>query len=147
MKITKRTAIGVTLIVLIGLTSWGLADTLTEQQYIDAGKAEFPKGNYETAIYLFTAGLQLNPDNPGLYNDRGLCYLKEGSAGVDAYLRSDVEDAIADFDKAIELKSHQSFSPDAGKSVRLENTSKTLLIFIEVATGIDLGTDHFDENC
>jgi tetratricopeptide (TPR) repeat protein len=39
-----------------------------------------------------------------LYNDRGLCYLKEGSAGVDAYLRSDVEDAIADFDKAIELK-------------------------------------------
>jgi hypothetical protein len=36
MKITKRTAIGVTLIVLIGLTSWGLADTLTEQHYIDA---------------------------------------------------------------------------------------------------------------
>ena len=104
MKITRRTAIGVTLIVLIGLTSWALAGTLTEQQYINAGKAEFPKGNYETAIYLFTAGLQLNPDNPGLYNDRGLCYLKEGSAGVDAYLRSDVEDAIADFDKAIELK-------------------------------------------
>jgi tetratricopeptide (TPR) repeat protein len=103
MKITKRTAIGVTLIVLIGLTSWGLAGTLTEQQYIDAGKAEFPKGNYETAIYLFTAGLQLNPDNPGLYNDRGLCYLKEASSKVDAYLRSDVEEAITDFDKAIEL--------------------------------------------
>jgi tetratricopeptide (TPR) repeat protein len=93
MKITKKTAIGVTLIVLIGLTSWGLADTLTEQHYIDAGKAEFPKGNYETALYLFTAGLQLNPDNPGLYNDRGLCYLKEG----------DIEEAIADLSKAIEL--------------------------------------------
>jgi len=93
MKITRRTAIGVTLIVLIGLTSWALAGTLTEQQYIDAGKAEFPKGNYETAIYLFTAGLQLNPDNPGLYNDRGLCYLKEG----------DIEMAIADLSKAIEL--------------------------------------------
>jgi len=93
MKITRRTAIGITLIVLIGLTSWGLAGTLTEQQYIDAGKAEFPKGNYETAIYLFTAGLQLNPDNPGLYNDRGLCYLKEG----------DIEKAIEDFSKAIEL--------------------------------------------
>ena len=93
MKITRRTAIGVTLIVLIGLTSWALAGTLTEQQYINAGKAEFPKGNYETAIYLFTAGLQLNPDNPGLYNDRGLCYLKEG----------DIEEAISDFSKAIEL--------------------------------------------
>jgi len=93
MKTTRRTAIGVILIVLIGLTSWGLAGTLTEQQYIDAGKAEFPKGNYETAIYLFTAGLQLNPDNPGLYNDRGLCYLQEG----------DIEEAISDFSKAIEL--------------------------------------------
>ena len=93
MKTTRRTAIGVTLIVLIGLTSWGLAGTLTEQQYIDAGKAEFPKGNYQTALYLFTAGLELNPDNPGLYNDRGLCYLQEGN----------IEEAIADLSKAIEL--------------------------------------------
>ena len=93
MKTTKRTAIGITLIVLIGLTSWGLAGTLTEQQYIDAGKAEYPRGNYDGAIYLFTAGLELNPDNPGLYNDRGLCYFAAG----------DKEKAIDDFSKAIEL--------------------------------------------
>jgi len=103
MKITRRTAIGITLIVLIGLTSWGLAGTLTEQQYIDAGKAEFHRGNYDGAIYLFTKGLELNPDNQYLYNDRGLCYLEKGSLGVEAYLSSNMEKAIADFSKAIEL--------------------------------------------
>lgn len=69
MKNTKRTAIGVTLIVLIGLTSWGLAGTLEEQQYIDLGKAEYHRGNYESAIYLFTKGLELNPDNHYIYNE------------------------------------------------------------------------------
>ena len=94
MKTTRRTAIGVILIVLIGLTSWGLAGTMTEQQYIDAGKAEYPRGNYESAIYLFTAGLELNPDNHYIYNDRGLCYLAVG----------DTDMAISDFSEAIELK-------------------------------------------
>jgi len=93
MKITKRTAIGITLIALIGLTSWGLAGALTEQQYIDAGKAEYHRGNYDAAIYLFTKGLELNPDNQYLYNDRGLCYLEKG----------EIDKAIADFSKAIEL--------------------------------------------
>ncbi|HID19852.1 MAG TPA: tetratricopeptide repeat protein [Methanophagales archaeon] len=94
MKIRRRTAIGVTLIVLLGFTSWGLAGALTEQQYIDAGKAEFPRGNYDGAIYLFTAGLELNPDNYYIYNDRGLCYLALG----------DIDESISDFSKAIELK-------------------------------------------
>ena len=94
MKITKRTAIGVTLIVLIGLTSWALAGTLTEQQYIDAGKAEYHRGNYESAIYLFTKGLELNPDNHYIYNDRGLCYLAVG----------DTDKAISDFSEAIVLE-------------------------------------------
>lgn len=93
MKITKRTAIGITLIALIGLTSWGLAGALTEQQYIDAGKAEYHRGNYDAAIYLFTKGLEVNPNNQYLYNDRGLCYLALG----------DEDKAIEDFSKAIEL--------------------------------------------
>jgi mannose-6-phosphate isomerase-like protein (cupin superfamily) len=50
-------------------------------------------------------------------------------------------------DKFIKLKSHQSFSPDAGKSVKLENKSKTPLVFIEVATGIDPEKDHFNAHC
>jgi tetratricopeptide (TPR) repeat protein len=93
MKITKRTAIGVTLIVLIGLASWGLAGALTEQQYISLGKAEYHRGNYDAAIYLFTKGLEVNPDNQYLYNDRGLCYVEKG----------DTDKAIAEFSKAIEL--------------------------------------------
>ncbi len=50
-------------------------------------------------------------------------------------------------DKAIELIAHQSFSPEAGKSIKLENSSKMPLILIEVATGIDPEKDHFDANC
>ena len=47
-------------------------------------------------------------------------------------------------DKSIELIAHQTFSADAGKFVKLKNTSKAPLVFIEVATGIDAEKDHFD---
>lgn len=94
MKTTMRTIIGVTLIVLMGLTAWGLAGTLKEQKYINLGEAECQKGNYDTAVSLFTAGIELNQDNPYLYNDRGLSYLEAG----------DKDKAISDFSKAIELK-------------------------------------------
>ena len=94
MKITRRTAIGVTLIVLLGLTSWGLVGALEEQQYIDAGKAEYNRGNYDAAIYLFNKAIDSDPDNEYLYNDRGLCYLALG----------EIDTAILDFSKAIELE-------------------------------------------
>ena len=94
MKTTTRTAIGVTLIVLIGLTSWALAGTLKEQRYINLGETECQKGNYDAAVSLFTAGIELNPDNHYLYNDRGLSYLEKG----------DKDEAISDLSKAIELK-------------------------------------------
>ena len=95
MKIRRRTAIGITLIVLIGLTSWGLAGALEEQQYIDQGKAEYNRGNYDAAIYLFNKAVDLNPDNEYLYNDLGLCYVALGDADL----------AITEFSKAIELNS------------------------------------------
>ena len=93
MKNRRRTAIGITLIVLIGLTSLGLAGALTEQQYIDAGKAEFHRGNYDAALYPFNKAIDLNPSNQYLYNDRGLCYLALG----------EIDTAISDFSKAVEL--------------------------------------------
>ena len=130
MKIRRRTAIGITLIVLIGLTSWGLAGALEEQQYIDQGKAEYNRGNYDAAIYLFNKAVDLNPDNEYLYNDLGLCYvalddsdlaipefskaIELNSDCVEAYYnrglayfgqgRSGAPDAISDFTKAIELE-------------------------------------------
>ena len=60
MKNRRRTVIGITLIVLIGLTSLGLAGALKEQQYIDLGKAEYQGGNYDAAIYLFNKAIELN---------------------------------------------------------------------------------------
>jgi tetratricopeptide (TPR) repeat protein len=95
MKITRKTALGITLIVLIGLTSWGLAGALEEQQYIDQGKAEYNRDNYDAAIYLFNKAVDLNPDNEYLYNDLGLCYVALG----------DIDLAIPEFSKAIELNS------------------------------------------
>ena len=95
MEITRRTALGVTLIVLLGLSSWGLTGALEEQKYIDLGKDEYNKGNYDAALYLFNKAIALNPDNEYLYNDRGLCYVVLG----------DIDNAISDFSKAIELKS------------------------------------------
>ena len=95
MKIRRRTAIGITLIVLIGLTSWGLVGALEEQSYIDQGKAEYHRGNYDAAIYLFDKAIELNPGNHYLYNDRGLCNVALGEQDT----------AISDFSKAIELKS------------------------------------------
>ena len=83
------------LTILIGLTSWGLAGALEEQQYIDLGKDEYHKGNYDAAIYLFNKAIELNPDNEYLYNDLGLCYVALG----------DVDLAIPKFSKAIELNS------------------------------------------
>ncbi|RCV64144.1 Tetratricopeptide (TPR) repeat containing protein [Methanophagales archaeon] len=93
--ITRKTAIGITLIVLIGLTSWGLAGALEEQSYINQGKAEYNRGNYDAAIYLFNKAIDLNPDYEYLYNDRGMCYMALG----------ELDTAISEFSKAIELKS------------------------------------------
>jgi len=94
MKNRRRTVIGITLIVLIGLTSLGLAGALKEQQYIDLGKAEYQGGNYDAAIYLFNKAIELNPSNQYLYNDRGLCYVAVG----------EIDTAISDFSKAVELE-------------------------------------------
>ena len=93
MEITRRTAIGVTLIVLLGLSSWGLAGALEEQTYINLGKDEYSSGNYDGALYCFDKAIALNPDNSRLYNDRGLSYLA----------LEDIDKAISDFSKAIEL--------------------------------------------
>ena len=93
MKITRRTAIGITLIVLLGLSSWGLAGALEEQTYINLGKDEYNRGNYDGALYCFDKAIALNPDNSRLYNDRGLSY----------FALEDTNLAISDFSKAIEL--------------------------------------------
>ena len=95
MKITKKTAIGVSLIVLIGLASWGLAGALTEQQYINLGKDEYNRGNYDAAIYLFNKAIEIHPDNEYLYNDLGLCYVALGDEDL----------AIPAFSEAIALNS------------------------------------------
>jgi len=49
--------------------------------------------------------------------------------------------------QSVDLKFHQSFLPASGQSIKLENPEKAPLVFIEVASGIDSGQDHFNVNC
>jgi len=46
--------------------------------------------------------------------------------------------------KSVGLSMHQSYFPEPGKSIELENVKEIPLVFIEVASGIIAGTDHFD---
>jgi len=75
------------------------------------------------------------------FNSNGHCYrainwtILEGQALLDIG------------EKTVDLLAHQSFSPDTGQSIELENTGKAPLVFIEVASGILTGTDHLGVAC
>lgn len=43
-----------------------------------------------------------------------------------------------------ELALHQSYCPPAGRSIKLENTGQAPLVFVEVASGVLPGSDHFN---
>ncbi|RKU21060.1 hypothetical protein C6499_22850 [Candidatus Poribacteria bacterium] len=68
-----------------GVTSQNRADSANTE-------AERQEG-YSDAITHYTAAIELNPENAGTYNNRGVAYRNTG----------DFAAAIADFDKAIEL--------------------------------------------
>eukprot|EP00730_Choanoeca_flexa_P001413 TRINITY_DN10624_c0_g1_i6.p1 TRINITY_DN10624_c0_g1~~TRINITY_DN10624_c0_g1_i6.p1 ORF type:complete len:364 (+),score=74.96 TRINITY_DN10624_c0_g1_i6:65-1156(+) len=48
--------------------------------YRDRGRNFFNKGDFQSAINAFTAGLTLDPANPGLYSHRAATHLKLGDA-------------------------------------------------------------------
>jgi len=98
-KISKkrRNIIGIILIVIIGMVIWSLVGVVSAQsksKYKHLGIAEYEKGNYKEAINLYNKGLNKNPDDACLFNNRGLAY----------YSLEQYKKAIPDFDKAIELK-------------------------------------------
>jgi len=48
--------------------------------------------------------------------------------------------------KSVEFSTHQSFSFESGQLIQLKNIKQTPLVFIEIATGQNSGTDHFGLN-
>jgi tetratricopeptide (TPR) repeat protein len=103
MKNTTRQVIGIAIIILIALVSWALVDTLGKEKYSNLGIEEYEKGNYDKAIEYFTMAIELTPNNPIAYHNRGLAYLKTGSKYTPEG-KASLEKAISDYSKAVELK-------------------------------------------
>ena len=71
---------------------------LTADEYLQRGRFAVQSGNLDAAISAYTQVISLAPDSDFAsvgYNNRGLTYLQRG----------DDDRALADFNKAIELKS------------------------------------------
>lgn len=71
---------------------------LTAENYLQRGRFAVESGNLDAAISAYTQVILLAPDPTFAsvgYNNRGLTYLHKG----------DNDSALADFNKAIELKS------------------------------------------
>jgi len=93
----SRNIIGIVLVVLIGLVVWSMLRVVTAEsksKYKHLGITEYEKGNYQEAIELYNKGINNNPDDACLFNNRGLAY----------YSLEQYKKAISDYDKAIELK-------------------------------------------
>ncbi len=93
-----RNITGIVLMVLIGLVVWSMVSamsTRSKSKYKHMGISEYEKGDYREAIELYNKGLENNPDDACLYNNRGLFF----------YALEQYTEAISDYNKAIELKS------------------------------------------
>ncbi|RLB23007.1 MAG: hypothetical protein DRG73_06020 [Deltaproteobacteria bacterium] len=90
----SRNIIGIILGILIVLVIISMVYTQGKTKYYRIGLTEYEKGNYRQAIENYTKGIESNPDDASLYNNRGLAY----------YSFEQYDKAISDFNKAIELK-------------------------------------------
>src|SRR4051794_18532967 len=80
------------------LASFAVASIRAESQYdqlLNEGLDAFKTGDFDLAIQKYNECIATNPKDPIAYNDRGLAY--KG--------KKDFEHAIADFTKALQLKS------------------------------------------
>ncbi|HEY0429842.1 MAG TPA: protein kinase [Pyrinomonadaceae bacterium] len=76
------------------------ANSAVDEKAVNASKEFYREGdkfysqrNYKKAIEAYTRGIELNPNDSGLYNNRGIAY----------HIMREFEKAIADYTKAAEL--------------------------------------------
>ena len=70
------------------------------QRYMSDGISYVSKGSIDKAIASFSRALELDPENPFIYNFRGDAYLQKGQ----------IEEAFSDFNRAIDLYSNNEFA-------------------------------------
>ncbi|MFV9646217.1 MAG: tetratricopeptide repeat protein, partial [Desulfobacterales bacterium] len=95
-----RNIIGIALGILIVLVAWSMVTAMGSKEKPEPddnkhlGIAEYEKGNHNEAIKYYNKGIEANPGDSCLFNNRGLAY----------YELRKYDEAISDFNKAIELK-------------------------------------------
>ena len=95
-----RNIIGIALGILIVLVAWSMVTAMGSKEEPEPddnkhlGIAEYEKGNHNEAIKYYNKGIEANPGDSCLFNNRGLAY----------YELRKYDEAISDFTKAIELK-------------------------------------------
>jgi len=89
-----RNLIGIALVILIGLIVWSMINTQATWKFEKLGLVEYEKGNYQDAGEYYDLGIESDPGNASLYNNRGLVYFK----------LKEYKNALSDYNKAIILK-------------------------------------------
>ncbi len=124
----------------------------TEKQLFETGVDHLKQHRYEAAIELFTQLIELDPNNPDAYKNRGVAYMKlsqydpaiqdfektrqmvpdlkglHSNLGVAWYYKGEYEEAISNYDKEIALSpdSHYAYFNRAICWAELKNYDKSL---------------------
>jgi tetratricopeptide (TPR) repeat protein len=79
---------------------------------LSSANSHMTKGNLDNAIQDYSRAIQLNPDYAEAYNNRGMAYV----------MKSNNQDAIADFKKVLKLSSDSTLYQQAKQQLdQLEN--------------------------
>jgi Flp pilus assembly protein TadD len=83
----------------------------------EEGNRRYKAGEYPTAVSEYSAAIELDPSNPAYYSNRGAALM----------MTNQFEEAIADCDKAIELKPSFLKAYLRGATARLRIVSEVML--------------------
>lgn len=101
----KGKSVAVLLLALLAMHSplhaQGTCDLATADEFWTRGSGRYDAADYAGAVDDYTCGLQLDPDNAGLFNMRGNAY---GELG-------DTDKALADYNQAVELERDEPYVP------------------------------------
>lgn len=93
-----------------------------EELYLESSQGDMSMkvGDYKGALEHYSKAIQLDPNNDGLWNQKGLAYLQ---LAVKNNSKSKYKDAIKCFNKSINLNK-RSFAPWNNKGLVYRNVGK-----------------------
>lgn len=157
-------------ICLLGCLLSTIAFASQERQLFETGIDHLKQHRYEAAIAAFTELIELDPDNPDAYKNRGVAYMKlsrydsaiqdfektkqmmpelkglHSNLGVAWYYKGEYEKAITNYDMEIMLSpnSHYAYFNRAICWAELKEFDKSL---DDIAQTLTLAPDFYLANC